>query len=73
MIIIYPEYKVVFVTHTKCGETNLNRALGVNWPKIRQNYLILKVNFLIIIKQLLLEILGIEWYLLTIIKNNIII
>jgi hypothetical protein len=36
MIIIYPEYKVVFVTHTKCGETNLNRALGVNWPKIRQ-------------------------------------
>lgn len=36
MILVYPEYKVIFMTHKKCGETNLTRALGVDWPRIKE-------------------------------------
>jgi hypothetical protein len=30
---IYPDYKVIFMSHEKCAETNLFFAFGVNWTK----------------------------------------
>ncbi len=33
MIMIYPKYKIIFMTHQKCGETILTHVNGVNWIK----------------------------------------